>query len=28
MLDSGIASFMASVDRRGPRPCQADPFTT
>jgi hypothetical protein len=28
MLDSGIGSFMVSIDRRGTRPCQSDPFTT
>jgi hypothetical protein len=28
VMDSGIASFMVSIDRRGPRGCQADPFTT
>lgn len=28
VLDSGVASFMVSVDRRGPRPCQSDAFTT
>ena len=28
VLDSGVASFMVSVDRRGPRPCQSDALTT
>jgi hypothetical protein len=28
VLDSGIASFMVTIDRRGSRPCQSDPFTT
>ena len=26
VMDTGIASFMATIDRRAPRPCQADPF--
>lgn len=28
VLDSGITSFIGSIDRRGTRPCQSDPFTT
>ena len=28
VMDSGIASFMGGIDRRGPRGCQSDPFTT
>ena len=28
VMDSGIAAFMMQFDRRGPRPCQSDPFTT
>jgi hypothetical protein len=28
VMDSGITSFMVSIDRRGSRPCQSDPFTT
>jgi hypothetical protein len=28
VLDSGVGSFMMTVDRRGSRPCQSDPFTT
>jgi len=27
VMDSGIASFMANFDRRGPRGCQSDPIT-
>ena len=27
VMDSGIASFMVNVDRRGPRGCQSDPVT-
>ncbi len=28
VLDSGIASFMAGIDRRGNRVCQSDPLTS
>lgn len=27
VMDSGVASFMVNVDRRGPRGCQSDPLT-